>query len=100
MVRYESNPRKPTLRYVGPRLGLPPQESLMRATSSSKITTSIDDCFRQVSRALKGIAAGPEAFARLLGLLSSHFDTGNTGTGYTKPQIFGVPHETPLRDFS
>ena len=54
------------------------------------MTTLIDECFRQVSRNVKGGASGPDAFNLLLRRLMRHFDRVDTGEGYTRPHHFGV----------
>ena len=68
--------------------------------STAKMTTLIDDLFRQVSRDVEEGASGPEAFNLLLRRLMTHFDSVDTGEGYTMLHIFGVCTGTPLCDFS
>ena len=63
------------------------QKSFARAITPDKpttapLTTLMDDCFGQVSRALAGGATGPEVFTLLLRLLSSRFDRTDTGVSY------------------
>ena len=53
-----------------------------------------------MARALRDGASGPEAFALFLRLLSGHFDRDDLGAGCKKLHTFGVPNETPVRDFS
>ena len=47
------------------------------------MTTLIDDCFGQMSRAMDDGASGPEAFPLLLHLLVTHVDRIDTVKGYT-----------------
>ena len=68
--------------------------------TTADMTTLVDEVFGQVSKALKEGASGPEAFALLLRLLTTHFDPVDTGEGHTKLHNFGVCTGTPFCDFS
>ena len=68
--------------------------------TTAPLTTLMDDCFGQVSRALAAGSTGPDAFTILLRLLSNHFDRTDTGASYIKLHNFGVPNGTSVCDFS
>lgn len=53
-----------------------------------------------MSRALEGRATGQEAFALLVMLLSTHFDSAVSGAIYAKLNSFTVFNGTNLCDFS
>ena len=83
----------------------PLQRAFERAITPDKPTTAhfttlVLDFFHQVGRSLKNGATGPEAFAVLLRMLSTQFDSADTGESYTKLHTFGVPNGTPFCDFS
>ena len=67
--------------------------------TTAPLTTLMEDCFGQVSRALEDGATGPEAFTLLFRLLSGHFDRAYKGTGYKELHTFGVPSGTPFCEF-
>ena len=71
----------------------PRQRSFERAITPAKpttafLTTLVDDCFGQVSRALEDGATGPEAFTLLLRLPSGHFVHADSGAGCEKSHTF------------
>ena len=68
--------------------------------STADMTTLIDECFGQVSRAVNEGASGPEAFTFLQRQLTTHFDRVDTEEGYITLHNFGVCTETPFCDFS
>ena len=88
-----------------PGWDLPLHKAFMRAITPDKpsttdMTTSIDECFRQVSRDVEEGASGPDAFTLLLRRLMTHFNRVDTGEGYTWLHSFGVCTGTPFCDFS
>ena len=68
--------------------------------TTARMTTLIDDCFGQVSRAMAGGASGSEAFTLMLRLIMTHIDRVDTAEGYTKLHTFEVCNGTLFCGFS
>ena len=65
-------------------------------STSSPLSTLMDECFGQVARALRDGTSGPGAFALFLRLLSGNFDHVDLAAGYKKLRLFGVPKGSPF----
>ena len=65
-------------------------------STSSPLSTLMDECFGQVARALRDGTSGPEAFALFLRLLGGNFDHVDLAVGYKKLRPFRVPKGSPF----